>query len=250
MTAHKAVGLVVSGGRAYAADSGAGLQVFDLGGPGGPSALGQYNSLGDTLGLHVVGDRVYATDRDSGLQIISVGDPARPTLLGTYNTPGEARDVQVVGDRAYIVDGAAGLLIVDVSTPAAPVLLGGLNTPPSEPRLLSMGSPLWGGRRIVVSEGRAYLARLLGGLQILTARRQPATRMGGAAMHILLAEDAPDVAEVIAFSARLTWPKASVTTASSGAEALAAFAARPPDPPLSPRTRYTAQRTRTPCIVT
>lgn len=103
---------------------------------------------------------MYATDRDSVLQIVSVGDPARPTLLGTYNTPGEARDVQVVGDRAYIVD---------VSNP-------------SEPRLLSMGSPLWGGRRIVVSEGRAYLAGLLGGLQILTARRQPATRMGGAAM--------------------------------------------------------------------
>ncbi len=43
-------------------------------------------------------------------------------------------------------------------------------------------------------------------------------------MHILIAEDSPDVAEVVAFSARLTWPDVRVTTAASGAEALAAFA--------------------------
>ena len=48
-------------------------------------------------------------------------------------------------------------------------------------------------------------------------------------MHILIAEDAPDVAEVVAFSARLTWPDARVTTAGGGAEALAAFAAQPTD---------------------
>lgn len=48
-------------------------------------------------------------------------------------------------------------------------------------------------------------------------------------MRILIAEDAPDVAEVVAFSARLTWPDASVTTAGGGAEALAAFAAQPAD---------------------
>lgn len=48
-------------------------------------------------------------------------------------------------------------------------------------------------------------------------------------MHILIAEDSPDVAEVVAFSARLTWPDASVTMATGGAEALAAFAERPAD---------------------
>ena len=48
-------------------------------------------------------------------------------------------------------------------------------------------------------------------------------------MHILIAEDAPDVAEVVAFSARLTWPDATVTTAGGGAEALAVFAAQPAD---------------------
>jgi two-component system, OmpR family, KDP operon response regulator KdpE len=48
-------------------------------------------------------------------------------------------------------------------------------------------------------------------------------------MHVLIAEDSPDVAEVVAFSARLTWPECVVTIAGSGAEALAVFAERQPD---------------------
>jgi len=48
-------------------------------------------------------------------------------------------------------------------------------------------------------------------------------------MHILIAEDAPDVAEVVAFSARLIWPDASVSTAAGGVEALAQFAEQRPD---------------------
>ena len=35
-------------------------------------------------------------------------------------------------------------------------------------------------------------------------------------MHILIAEDAPDVAELVASIARRTWPNASVTTAGVG----------------------------------
>jgi DNA-binding response OmpR family regulator len=45
----------------------------------------------------------------------------------------------------------------------------------------------------------------------------------------LIAEDAPDVAEIVAFGARMTWPDCQVTVASSGAEALERFGAEPPD---------------------
>lgn len=48
-------------------------------------------------------------------------------------------------------------------------------------------------------------------------------------MHILIAEDSDDVAEVVTFSARLTWPDATVITAVDGAAALAAFAEQPAD---------------------
>ena len=48
-------------------------------------------------------------------------------------------------------------------------------------------------------------------------------------LNLLVADDSPDVAEVVAFGARMTWPDCRVTIAASGAEALAAFAAAPPD---------------------
>lgn len=48
-------------------------------------------------------------------------------------------------------------------------------------------------------------------------------------IKLLIAEDAPDVAEVVAFGARMTWPGCHVTIAGSGEEALRAFAAEPAD---------------------
>ena len=46
---------------------------------------------------------------------------------------------------------------------------------------------------------------------------------------LLIAEDARDVAEVVAFGARMTWPGCQVTIAADGAEALQSFADDPPD---------------------
>jgi DNA-binding response OmpR family regulator len=48
-------------------------------------------------------------------------------------------------------------------------------------------------------------------------------------LKLLIADDAADVAEVIAFGARMTWPDCQITIASDGAQAISAFAADPPD---------------------
>ena len=48
-------------------------------------------------------------------------------------------------------------------------------------------------------------------------------------LAVLIAEDAQDVAEVVAFGARMTWPGCRVTIAGDGAEALRRFAEAPPD---------------------
>lgn len=42
-------------------------------------------------------------------------------------------------------------------------------------------------------------------------------------MRVLVVDDSPDVAEVVAFGARIAWPGCEVTAASSGAEALECF---------------------------
>lgn len=48
-------------------------------------------------------------------------------------------------------------------------------------------------------------------------------------LKLLIAEDARDVAEVVAFGARMTWPGCEVTFAADGAEALARFEEVQPD---------------------
>jgi DNA-binding response OmpR family regulator len=48
-------------------------------------------------------------------------------------------------------------------------------------------------------------------------------------LRLLLAEDSLDIAEVVAFGARMAWPDARISVASSGAEALEHFAAETPD---------------------
>jgi DNA-binding response OmpR family regulator len=46
---------------------------------------------------------------------------------------------------------------------------------------------------------------------------------------VLIAEDAPDVADIVSFSVRMTWPGCQVVIAENGTEAIARFEEEPPD---------------------
>ena len=48
-------------------------------------------------------------------------------------------------------------------------------------------------------------------------------------LTLLVADDSPDIAEIVAFGARMTWPDCRVSIAANGSEALELFAAEPPD---------------------
>jgi len=48
-------------------------------------------------------------------------------------------------------------------------------------------------------------------------------------LKLLIAEDTPEVAEVVAFGARMNWPNCQVTIAADGEEALKSFEEDPPD---------------------
>jgi DNA-binding response OmpR family regulator len=48
-------------------------------------------------------------------------------------------------------------------------------------------------------------------------------------MRLLIADDSPDIAEVVAFGARMAWPDCTVGVATTGEEAIAVFNADPPD---------------------
>ena len=51
----------------------------------------------------------------------------------------------------------------------------------------------------------------------------------GGTMRILIADDSRDIADVVAFGARMTWPSCAVTVAASGSEALHKFGEESPD---------------------
>lgn len=48
-------------------------------------------------------------------------------------------------------------------------------------------------------------------------------------LHLLIADDSPDITEVVAFGVRMVWPDCRITTAANGADALEQFAADPAD---------------------
>jgi len=48
-------------------------------------------------------------------------------------------------------------------------------------------------------------------------------------LRLLIADDSPDIAEVVTFGARMAWPDCGVGVATTGEEALELFAADPPD---------------------
>ncbi len=48
-------------------------------------------------------------------------------------------------------------------------------------------------------------------------------------LRLLIADDSPDIAEIVSVGARVTWPDCQIAVASSGAEALERFAADLPD---------------------
>src|SRR4051794_12400865 len=48
-------------------------------------------------------------------------------------------------------------------------------------------------------------------------------------LRLLIADDAADIAQAIAFGARLTWPGCEVTLAADGSDALRAFQTERPD---------------------
>ncbi|MCK9566182.1 MAG: hypothetical protein M0Q43_09055, partial [Methanothrix sp.] len=77
-----AVGVAVSGGYAYVANTGLGLQIIDVSNPSNPTLAGSCDTPGSAIGVAVSGSYAYVADYDKGLQIIDVSDPSNPTPAG------------------------------------------------------------------------------------------------------------------------------------------------------------------------
>jgi len=115
----------ISGDRAFVADAGRGLTVFDISKdiPTLTWKWKEVNSNTAGMGIHVEGHFAYlalgSQNDPSGLSIFDISNPDSPCLIGHCETP-NAWDVWVSGRFAYVADLNGGLVIIDVSTPSSP----------------------------------------------------------------------------------------------------------------------------------
>jgi hypothetical protein len=81
-----AIGLQVTGARAYVADLYDGLQVIDVSDPAAPRLLG--GSSGSAMEVQVAGTIAYVADWHTGLKVIDVSDATTPRLLADFDSEG------------------------------------------------------------------------------------------------------------------------------------------------------------------
>jgi hypothetical protein len=164
-TAGKAMGVAVSGTKAYVADSGNGIVVVDISVPSAPQVLGSkaipYRSARDVA---VAGTLAYVADQTGMLYIFDVSNPSNPVLKNPYG-------LSLAGSAGYyiaaegnwkkvaVISGTATgdyLQIIDVTSASAPVVQGTVMVGPSG----SVTGVVFG------SEGRVYLSAKEEGLKI------------------------------------------------------------------------------------
>ncbi len=93
--------LSADGGALYAAEGGAGVEVFDLSDPDAPESRGALPILGSALGLGATAELLWVADLQ-GTVAFDLADPLLPTPIGTEGTDQWAMGLAAEGDRAVV----------------------------------------------------------------------------------------------------------------------------------------------------
>jgi hypothetical protein len=131
-TENNALGVDVSDGYAYVADSDVETSVYvhilDITDPTSPVIAsrieGDYYDDEFYVDVAVSGSYAYVNDAFDMLRIYDISDPATPAMVGQGSIQGYGHDVKVQGNYAYIPDGWEGFQIIDVSDPSSPSVCG------------------------------------------------------------------------------------------------------------------------------
>lgn len=97
------VGATVFGHLLYVPDEDAGLEIYDVGDPARPVALGAHPTVKGRLA--VSNGYGYAVDA-SGLHVMGLADPVHPVDVRAYHTSGSTVAVAVQGNTAYVAANA------------------------------------------------------------------------------------------------------------------------------------------------
>lgn len=129
--------IAISGGYAYVAFGGAGLQVLDIRNPSDPRLVGVYDPAADVVDVVVQGSYAYVRiELVPGFQVLDVSNPANPRKISEYRTDQDdvmsGRDLAVWGNFASLLVNAQSALsnlgnrieVVDISDPLRPTFVG------------------------------------------------------------------------------------------------------------------------------
>jgi hypothetical protein len=191
-----ALAVDLTGGFAYVADAGNGLQVVDYRVPSSPIVRGSVGAPQPALDVVAADGIVCLSVGAAGVAVVDAGDPDRPAIVGGVDTPGSTAGITLRDTIVYVTDDIAGLMLIDIGEPDAPFITGVDNSPGQALDVAVDGAfayvadrhrglkvvnvndptdPWWvgdvplssGGRGVVLSDGFAFVAAGSGGLQIV-----------------------------------------------------------------------------------
>jgi len=125
----EAMGVTVSGDRAWVAARGAGLEVYEVSGPEPwPMSAGERGDL-FAASIQRFGDWAYVAANSQGVHVFDVTDEERPRLVSTSDTPGIARDVKVRDGLLFVADHFHGMRVATLDDPVQPFWIDELQVP-------------------------------------------------------------------------------------------------------------------------
>ncbi len=119
--------VAVRNGRAFVADGGMGLRVYDVTDPASIKETGTL-AMGYAEGISLIGDYAYVADQKDGLRVVDISSPDAPEEVGSFAIPGPSLAVAVRQPYAFVATKLTGIKVLDVSDPAMPREVGALDT--------------------------------------------------------------------------------------------------------------------------
>lgn len=136
--------LVLDGNRAFLSLGEGGLMIVDITDPSNPIITGVFQPGGSVNGVAINGNLAWITAGADGIWVLDVTNPTDPIIVNKIKTGQLAIDVDLSNGRAFLLNNSK-LVILDSGNPTSPQVLAEMDLEVQ-------------GRRIQVSDDRAFIA--------------------------------------------------------------------------------------------
>ena len=139
-------------GRLFMAEAGFGLRIIDFTEPSGPKQIAEYKTADEIVDLYLTGTRAAMLLDGKRIVVLDVADSSDIKIVYDAALPQKGTSLFVKGRHGFVAS-ASGLMSVNLSKTGTAVILDSFVTSGS-------------GEKLIVAEGRAYMAHGSGGLAV------------------------------------------------------------------------------------